>query len=154
MLSFINKIEKQAFFALIIYPLILIYLGVKYYINNSIGFFELGLFASGYYGSLFAVCIGLHRLWAHGSFKTNKVVEFILVMFSAGSLQGPALSWASNHYDHHTYTDKEKIHTHLSNSKANFGDSYGLTWGGCLLVKEATDPSIKSLWSSLVEISY
>ncbi|CAF3253695.1 unnamed protein product, partial [Rotaria sp. Silwood2] len=26
---------------------------------------------------------------------------------SAATLQGPVLSWASNHYKHHTYTDKD-----------------------------------------------
>ncbi|CAF3786768.1 unnamed protein product [Rotaria magnacalcarata] len=28
-------------------------------------------------------------------------------MLSAGTLQGPALSWASNHFKHHTYTDTD-----------------------------------------------
>ena len=28
-------------------------------------------------------------------------------MLSAGTLQGPALVWASDHYKHHTFTDEE-----------------------------------------------
>ncbi|BFD46222.1 MAG: fatty acid desaturase [Rickettsia endosymbiont of Sergentomyia squamirostris] len=83
-------------------------MGIKYYANHKIGVFEISLFIAGYYGSNIAVGVGLHRLWSHHAFKTNKMVEFILVMMSAGTLQGPVLSWASNHFKHHTYTDKDQ----------------------------------------------
>ncbi len=107
MLNTIKNINLPAFFTLIIYPILLIALGVSYFINHDVGKFELVLFICGYYGSNITVGVGLHRLWSHNAFKTNKIVEFILVMLSAGTLQGPALSWASNHYKHHTYTDKD-----------------------------------------------
>ncbi|MEY3197243.1 MAG: hypothetical protein RLZZ59_611, partial [Pseudomonadota bacterium] len=61
----------------------------------------------GYYVANISVGLGLHRLWAHGAYKANKYVEFILALFAAGTLQGPALVWASDHYKHHTFTDKE-----------------------------------------------
>ncbi|KAJ6644857.1 Exodeoxyribonuclease 7 small subunit, partial [Pseudolycoriella hygida] len=62
----------------------------------------------GYYGSNITVGVGLHRLWSHHTFKTNRVVEFILAVMAAATLQGPVLSWASNHYKHHSFTDKEQ----------------------------------------------
>ncbi|WP_342260279.1 fatty acid desaturase [Candidatus Tisiphia endosymbiont of Metellina segmentata] len=102
----LKRIVWSIFFVLIIYPIILSYLGIKYYASHKIGVFEISLFIAGYYGSNIAVGVGLHRLWSHHAFKTNKVVEFILVMMSAGTLQGPVLSWASNHFKHHAYTDK------------------------------------------------
>jgi len=95
-------------FVLIVYPLTIITLAVLYALNNSLGWFELGLFFAGYYISTISVGVGLHRLWAHDTFKTNKFVEFVLMLLSAGTLQGPVLSWASNHFEHHTYTDTEK----------------------------------------------
>ncbi|WP_250311087.1 fatty acid desaturase [Rickettsia endosymbiont of Oedothorax gibbosus] len=104
----LKRIVWSIFFVLIIYPIILSCLVIKYYASYKIGLFEISLFIAGYYGSNIAVGVGLHRLWSHHAFKTNKVVEFILVMMSAATFQGPVLSWASNHYKHHTYNDKDQ----------------------------------------------
>ncbi len=103
-----HNIDWRATFVLIFYPIILLILAINYLDHNHIGIFEISLAIAGYYGSNIAVGIGLHRLWSHHSYKTNKFVEFILVMMSGATLQGPVLSWASNHYKHHTYTDKEE----------------------------------------------
>lgn len=102
------KINWPAVFVLIFYPILLIILVSNYISDYQFGWFEAGLLISGYYISNITVGIGLHRLWSHDSYKINKYVEFILVLFSAGTLQGPTLSWASNHFKHHTYTDEEQ----------------------------------------------
>ncbi|MCC8417444.1 MAG: fatty acid desaturase [Rickettsia endosymbiont of Bryobia graminum] len=104
----LKNIDWRAFFVLIIYPFILFILAIEYSLSHTIGLFEIGLLIAGYYGSNIAVGVGLHRLWSHNAFKTNSFVEFILALMSAGTLQGPVLSWASNHYKHHTYTDKDQ----------------------------------------------
>lgn len=104
----LKRISWLTFFVLIIYPILLAFLVIKYHINHKIGIFEIGLLIAGYYGSNITVGVGLHRLWSHHAFKTNTAVEFILVIMSAATLQGPALSWASNHYKHHSYTDKDQ----------------------------------------------
>jgi stearoyl-CoA desaturase (delta-9 desaturase) len=99
--------NKQAFTGLIIYPIFLIILTIKYCSKYSLGWQELQFMLLGYYVTNISVGIGLHRLWAHNSYKTNKVVEFVLALLSAGALQGPAIAWASDHNKHHTYTDQE-----------------------------------------------
>jgi stearoyl-CoA desaturase (delta-9 desaturase) len=104
----IKNINWTVFAVLILYPILLIALAYNYVQDRSIGAFEIGLFICGYYGSNIAVGVGLHRLWAHNAFKTNRVVEFILALLTAGTLQGPGLAWVSDHYKHHTYTDKDK----------------------------------------------
>lgn len=104
----LKNIDLPAVFALVFLPLILISLAVFYAISYSLGWFELSLFLTGYYVSMITVCVGLHRLWSHDAFKTNKVVEFILAMLAAGTLQGPILSWASNHFKHHSFTDTDQ----------------------------------------------
>lgn len=136
-----KNLNYIATFALIIYPIILICLGISYAIGHSVGWFELILFLTGYYMANISVGLGLHRLWSHDTYKTNKYVEFILAVLSAGTLQGPALSWASNHFDHHTYTDTEKDpHTP---QKYN-GGFMGFLWShmGWMLVGEGSYKSI------------
>jgi stearoyl-CoA desaturase (delta-9 desaturase) len=136
-----KKLDFPAVFALIFLPLILISLGTLYIIDHSIGWFEILLFVTGYYISNITVGIGLHRLWSHDTYKTNKFVEFILALFAAGTLQGPILSWASNHFKHHTFTDTEQDpHTPLKYKNR----AQGFFWShmGWMLVGEGSYKSI------------
>lgn len=120
-----NKINIPAFFALIIYPIFLLSLTIYYVMNYDISIYHISIALLGYYGSNIAVGIGLHRLWSHNSFKTNKFVEFILMFMTAGTLQGPILAWASDHYKHHTFTDKEQD----PHSPLNYGGGLkGFIW--------------------------
>ena len=102
-----QKINPTVFFLLVIYPILIITAGISYIYAFGISWLEIGLFLVGYYVANISVGLGLHRLWTHGAYKTNKYVEFFLALFAAGTLQGPALAWASDHYKHHTYTDEE-----------------------------------------------
>lgn len=104
----LKNLNWPPIFILIIYPIILVSLVISYSSKFHIGWFEILMSIVGYYGSNIAVGVGFHRLWSHNSYKTNKYVEFILAMMSAGTLQGPVLAWASDHHKHHTYTDKEQ----------------------------------------------
>ncbi len=53
------------------------------------------------------VTIGYHRYLTHGSFKTNRVIKYILVILGTMSWQGGAIGWAANHRLHHAYSDQE-----------------------------------------------
>lgn len=116
------KINWQAVFALIIYPIFIGYASYSYLSYYGFHYMELLMIFLGYYVCNITVGIGLHRLWSHESYKINKFVELILIFLSAGTLQGPAIVWASNHFDHHTYTDTEKDpHSPLHFSNKFFG---------------------------------
>jgi len=137
----LKDINITAVFSLIIYPIVLIALLVSYILNYSVGWFEAGLFIAGYYISNITVGLGFHRLWSHDTYKTNSFVEFILVLLSAGTLQGPALSWASNHFDHHTYTDEEKDPHNSLKYKSRI-KSFWWSHMGWMLVGEGSYKSI------------
>ncbi|AEI88712.1 MAG: Fatty-acid desaturase [Candidatus Midichloria mitochondrii] len=92
---------------LIFYPLLLIIAAIIYCDRYGTGWFEWGMAIAAHYVYNISVGIGLHRLWAHSAYKTNKFVEFILMIISSGTLQGPAIAWASDHALHHTYMDEE-----------------------------------------------
>lgn len=101
------KLNKPAFGVLVLYPAFLIALLVHFLMHHSFSFFAFGLILGGFYVSTITVGIGLHRLWSHNAYKLNSYVEFFLALLAAGTLQGPILAWASDHYRHHTFTDKE-----------------------------------------------
>lgn len=64
------------------------------------------IFALGYYFLChLAITIGGHRLYAHRSFKTFKVVQYVLVLLFSGVMQGPVTWWAGKHRLHHEKSD-------------------------------------------------
>ena len=56
----------------------------------------------------FAITVGYHRLFAHGTFKANTVLKFLILFFGAAAFEQSALKWASLHRQHHQYTDTDK----------------------------------------------
>ncbi len=140
----LSKLNFIGVFALILYPLLIVALVVNYVIDYQFGWFELILTLVGYYMANISVGVGLHRLWSHDTYKANKYVEFVLAILTAGTLQGPALSWASNHYRHHTFTDTENDpHTPLKYKSRLMG----FLWShiGWMLVGEGSYKSIDKL---------
>ena len=95
------KINYIACFVLIVYPLITCFLGLLYWNKFGISTFEIVYVIASFYIYCISVGVGIHRLWAHGSHKTNKFIELILALVSAGTLQGPVLAWVSDHDKHH-----------------------------------------------------
>jgi stearoyl-CoA desaturase (delta-9 desaturase) len=54
-----------------------------------------------------AITVGYHRLFAHATFKANKLVEFLALFFGAAAFEQSALTWSSGHRDHHRYVDTD-----------------------------------------------
>jgi len=97
-----------AFLVLIIYPILIICGCVIYQSIFTITKTEIILAITSYYICNISIGVGLHRLWSHGAFKTTKWIEFILMVISSGSLQGPVLAWVSDHKLHHAFSDTDK----------------------------------------------
>ena len=55
-----------------------------------------------------SITVGYHRLFAHGAYKTNRVVRFLLLFFGAAAFEQSALQWSSQHRDHHRYVDTDR----------------------------------------------
>lgn len=54
------------------------------------------------------ITVGYHRLYAHPTYKTNKVIEAVILFFASMATQGSALKWAHDHRNHHAYVDTDK----------------------------------------------
>jgi len=65
-----------------------------------------------YFATMFGITAGYHRYFAHRSYSTSRVFQFILALLGTISLQKGVLHWAANHRDHHRFSDKpEDIHS-------------------------------------------
>lgn len=104
-LSVVRSLHLPPTFVLIVYPVILSVLAYFYACRFGIGMFEILLAVCTYYVINITVGVGMHRYWSHNAFSLNRAVQFILMVLSSATLQGPILMWASNHAKHHMYTD-------------------------------------------------
>lgn len=55
-----------------------------------------------------SITAGYHRLYSHQSYKTNWVVESILLFFGSMTVEGSAYSWSYDHRLHHSFADTDK----------------------------------------------
>jgi stearoyl-CoA desaturase (Delta-9 desaturase) len=61
----------------------------------------------GYFVRMWAVTTGYHRYFAHRSFKTGRVFQFVLGWIGACAMENGPLWWASWHRRHHRHSDEE-----------------------------------------------
>jgi stearoyl-CoA desaturase (Delta-9 desaturase) len=54
---------------------------------------------------VFGITGGFHRYFAHRTYKTGRVFQFILAFIGMSSMQSGVLWWASKHRDHHRDSD-------------------------------------------------
>lgn len=54
------------------------------------------------------ITMGYHRLFAHMSYKTNPLMQFLFLFFGAAAFQQSAFKWASQHRTHHQFVDTDK----------------------------------------------
>lgn len=65
-----------------------------------------------YYVRMFGITAGYHRYFAHRSFETSRVFQFILAFLGSSAAQKGVIWWAGHHRDHHRYSDQpEDIHS-------------------------------------------
>lgn len=55
-----------------------------------------------------SITAGYHRYYSHRSYRTNSVVEAILLFFGSMATQGSALRWSFDHRIHHAHVDTDE----------------------------------------------
>jgi len=79
-----------------------------YALHVGISHAEWWLFLSFVIATGFSITVGYHRLFAHLSFQASPLITFLALFFGAGALEQSALTWSSQHRDHHRYVDTER----------------------------------------------
>ncbi|MBI2194901.1 MAG: fatty acid desaturase [Planctomycetes bacterium] len=63
---------------------------------------------------MWAITAGYHRYFAHRSYRTSRVFQFILAWIGSSAAQKGVLWWAAHHRHHHAHSDQEKdLHSPL-----------------------------------------
>jgi len=53
------------------------------------------------------ITVGYHRYFTHGSFKAKTGLRVALAIAGSLAIEGPVITWVSDHRRHHKYSDKE-----------------------------------------------
>jgi stearoyl-CoA desaturase (Delta-9 desaturase) len=65
-----------------------------------------------YYARMFGVTAGYHRYFSHRTYKTSRVMQFLLALLGGTAAQKGALWWAAHHRIHHKNSDgPEDVHS-------------------------------------------
>lgn len=96
-----------AIFLIVYQVILLLILPFYFYYTPPSGSMALASFILLYLTGL-SITAGYHRFYAHRSYRTNSVMEVILLFFGAMSIQGSALRWAFDHRLHHAHVDTDK----------------------------------------------
>src|SRR5213596_2484503 len=74
----------------------------------AVGFSWTGLWwlVGTYLVRMFGITAGYHRYFAHRTFRTSRVFQFVLAMLAMSSAQQGVLWWAAHHRHHHKHSDK------------------------------------------------
>ena len=56
---------------------------------------------------MFGLAVGYHRYFAHRTFRTSRVGQFLLALLATTAAQKGPLWWAGHHRNHHRHSDTE-----------------------------------------------
>jgi stearoyl-CoA desaturase (delta-9 desaturase) len=95
----------------------------------GLGWHDIVIAAVFYWVSGFGITVGYHRYFTHGSFKAKTGLRVAMAIAGSLALEGPVITWVSDHRRHHKYSDKEGD----PHSPWRYGDDWkalakGLLW--------------------------
>ena len=86
-------------------PFILVHFLPLLAIITGVGWHDWQILLVTYWVRMFFITAGYHRYFAHRTFKTSRVFQFILAFGGTTCAQKGPLWWSGNHRLHHRYTD-------------------------------------------------
>jgi stearoyl-CoA desaturase (delta-9 desaturase) len=86
-------------------PLLLVLAGWQMW-NRELRWRDIAIFLIMYIPTGLGVTVGFHRLLTHRSFKTSPFLRGVLAVLGTMAVEGPVISWVSDHRKHHAYSDR------------------------------------------------
>ena len=103
--KFLNQYNLPTLISIVILNILTISYFPYYVYKNGIVWQEPTLFIVGWILSGMGITIGYHRYFSHKTFKTNPLIEWILMICGTMGLQNKIINWCSDHRRHHKKLD-------------------------------------------------
>ncbi|MDR7302664.1 acyl-CoA desaturase [Haloactinomyces albus] len=101
------RIAQVSVYVFVLVPLVALIAAIPAAWGWGLGTVDISLAVVFYVASGLGVTVGFHRLFTHGSFKTNRAVKIALAISGMTAVQGPVITWVADHRRHHAYSDRD-----------------------------------------------
>jgi len=93
--------------AFVVVPLLALIAAIPLLWGWGLGWHDVIIALVFYWVSGLGVTVGYHRYFTHSSFKANRPLRIALAIAGSLAIEGPVVTWVSDHRRHHKYSDKE-----------------------------------------------
>jgi stearoyl-CoA desaturase (delta-9 desaturase) len=93
--------------AFVVIPFLAVLAAIPVAWGWGLGWHDVIIFGVFYMVSGMGITIGYHRYFTHSSFKANRPLRIAMAIAGSLAVEGPVITWVSDHRRHHKYSDKE-----------------------------------------------
>ncbi|MGH3166719.1 MAG: acyl-CoA desaturase [Trebonia sp.] len=87
-------------------PMLALVAAIPFAWGWGLGWHDVVIAAVFYWVSGLGITVGYHRYFTHSSFKAKPALRVALAIAGSLAMQGPVITWVSDHRRHHTYSDR------------------------------------------------
>jgi stearoyl-CoA desaturase (delta-9 desaturase) len=88
-------------------PMLALLAAIPFAWGWGLGWHDIVIGAVFYWVSGLGVTVGYHRYFTHSSFKAKTGLRVALAVAGSLAMEGPVITWVSDHRRHHKYSDRE-----------------------------------------------
>ena len=88
-------------------PMLALIAAIPFAWGWGLGWHDVVIAAVFYWVTGLGITVGYHRYFTHGSFKAKTPLRVALAVAGTMAMQGPVITWVSDHRKHHKYSDRE-----------------------------------------------
>src|SRR5215468_9860537 len=88
-------------------PLVALVAAIPLLWGWGLGWHDVVIALAFYWVSGLGITVGYHRYFTHGSFKAKTGLRVGLAVAGSLAIEGPVITWVSDHRRHHKYSDRE-----------------------------------------------
>jgi stearoyl-CoA desaturase (delta-9 desaturase) len=88
-------------------PMLALVAAIPFFWGWGLGWHDVVIAAVFYWITGLGITVGYHRHFTHGSFKAKTPLRVALAVAGTMAMQGPVITWVSDHRKHHKYSDRE-----------------------------------------------
>ena len=100
-------LEQFALGFFVVVPFLALLAAVPVFWGWGLGWHDVLIALVFYWVSGLGITVGFHRYFTHGSFKAKTGFRVAMAIAGTLAIQGPVITWVSDHRRHHKYSDKE-----------------------------------------------
>src|SRR5690349_6528738 len=101
-----RRLQRGVALGVVVVPLLGFVVALTQVWRYGVNAFDLGLLAFMYVLTIIGETVGYHRLFAHRSFETGRLMRALLAVLGSMTAQGPVVFWVAVHRRHHAYSDR------------------------------------------------